>query len=314
MNDQRKDFRRIEPIFGMKTPILFAHRGGVLEAPESTVKAFNHAIHTAEADILEIDLQSTKDGEIVVWHGPELDNVRIDGQSNRPLERPKERRKIYHYDWKELDGKAWVADPYVKEVDKDKIELSTVPQEKDRCLLRFSDFLAKFKDIPLNIELKKSFRRKINDTTRKGLKDNMRAFTTILENDPGSRQVLVVSASDKCIEEFREINGNKYPTGLSIKEQIFFWFYNLNMKNRAMETSHDENLSSKRIVRRVRESGGSTFVFLTSFGPLWPSIDDNPKQKKIFEVLDRGVDGVMTDRPQQMRQFIDAWISQTDGK
>lgn len=313
MNDNRKIFRRIEPIFGMKAPILFAHRGGVLEAPESTVKAFNHAIHDAKADVMEIDLQLTKDGEIVVWHGPKLDNVRIDGQSNRPLERPKERRKIYHYDWKELEGKSWVADSYVKGLDEDKIDLSTVPQEKDRCLLRFLDFLAEFKDIPLNIELKKSFKRKINDTTRKGLKDNLKAFNKILEN-MGNRKVLVVSASDNCIEEFHELNGNKYPTGLSIKEQMFFLFYNLNMKNRALETSHDENLSSKRIVRRVRESGGSTFVFLTGFGPLFPSIDDNPKQKEIFEILDRGVDGVMTDRPQQVRQFVDAWISQINRK
>ena len=311
MNDQRNIFRRIEPIFGMRTPLLFAHRGGTYEAPESTVKAFNHAIHNAKAEILEIDLQLTKDGEIVVWHGPEVDNVRIEGQSNRPSER--ERRKIYHYEWKELDGKAWVADPDVKEVDEDEIDLSTVPQEKERCLLRFSAFLSEFKDIPLNIELKKSFKRRINDTTRKGLKDNLRVFTNILESE-GERKVLVVSASDNRIDEFREISGDKYMTGLSIKEQMFFWFYNLNMKNRALETSHDENLSSKSIVRRVREAGGSTFVFLTGFGWLWPSIDRDLKQEKIFEVLDRGVDGVMTDRPQQVRQFIDDWISQIDGK
>jgi len=205
-----------------------------------------------------------------------------------------------------------VADPDVMEIDEDEIDLSQVPQEEDRCLLRLPDFLSEFKDIPLNIELKKSFKRKVNDTSRKGLKDNLRVFMDILEN-ASDRKILVVSASDNRIDEFREISGDKYPTGLSIKEQMCFWFYSLNMKNRALETSHDENLSSTSIVRKVRRAGGSTFVFLTGFGWLWPSIDRNPKQEEIFEILDRGVDGVMTDRPQQVRQFIDDWVTQMEG-
>lgn len=91
---------RIEPIFKLETPLLFAHRGGAREVPESTLKG-------------------------------------------------------------------------------DKIDLSIVPKEEDRQLLLLSDFLGKFSDIPLNIEMKKSFKRKINNTDRRGLKDNIRAFTDI---------------------------------------------------------------------------------------------------------------------------------------
>jgi len=47
--------------------------------------------------------------------------------------------------------------------------------------------LKRFPDAPLNIELKESFKRHINGNDRKGLKDNIRAFSDFLNADAGSR-------------------------------------------------------------------------------------------------------------------------------
>jgi glycerophosphoryl diester phosphodiesterase len=58
-----------------------------LDAPESSIKAFQYAIEEAGADVLEIDVQLTADGKFVVWHGPELENVCI--KSNPSLSRKK---------------------------------------------------------------------------------------------------------------------------------------------------------------------------------------------------------------------------------
>ena len=91
------EYFRKDPIFKLETPLLFAHRGGAREMPESTVKGFTHALETAKTDVLELDVQLTKDGEFVVWHGPELNNVRIECESDRPIERPRDRKKIYHF-------------------------------------------------------------------------------------------------------------------------------------------------------------------------------------------------------------------------
>ncbi len=307
-----KKNRRQEPVFNLKTPLLFAHRGGVLEVPESTVKAFTHALIIAGADILELDVQLTRDGNFVVWHGPDLDNVRIEGRDNRPSKRPLNRKDIGHFDWKELEQKAWVADPEVKLLDRDKIDLSNVPMDNNRHLLSLSEFLEKFPDIPLNIEMKKTFRKKINNTDRKGLSDNIRAFSDILKSDPGRRTIVMVSASHDIIKEFRKVNGEKYPTGLSIFEQFLFQIFPRDMKNRALETSYHPLLSSKRLVEKVRKSGGSTFVFLTGFGPLLPSKDKSPDKKEIFALMDRGVDGIMTDRPRLLRQIMDEWIKTSE--
>jgi len=299
---------RIDPIFKLKTPILFGHRGGVLEAPESTVKAFCHALDVARVDVLELDVQLTRDGRFVVWHGPDLNNVRIEGVSDRPSER--ERNKIYDYDWSELDGKAWVADPAVKGLDVNQIDLSGVPKEEDRSLLLFDVFLKKFSYSPLNIEIKESFNRHINGHDRKGLKDNLRAFSDILDSDVGNRVKVVVSAIDEYIDEFRKQNDEKYPTGLSTKEQLIMHFLGMKMKNRAFETVHSRLFTSPKIIEQVRKQGGATFVFLTEFGPLFPALDKHePSEKDIFEILDRGVDGIMTDRPKSVRGLMDRWIA-----
>lgn len=299
---------RIDPIFKLKTPILFGHRGGVLEAPESTVKAFCHALDVARVDVLELDVQLTRDGRFVVWHGPDLNNVRIEGVSDRPSER--ERNKIYDYDWNELDGKAWVADPAVKGLDVNQIDLSGVPKEEDRSLLLFDVFLKKFSYSPLNIEIKESFNRHINGHDRKGLKDNLRAFSDILDSDVGNRVKVVVSAIDEYIDEFRKQNDEKYPTGLSTKEQLILHFLGMKMKNRAFETVHSRLFTSPKIIEQVRKQGGATFVFLTEFGPLFPALDKHePSEKDIFEILDRGVDGIMTDRPKSVRDLMDRWIA-----
>jgi hypothetical protein len=120
----------------------------------------------------------------------------------------------------------------------------------------------------------------------------------------------VVSAIDEYIDEFREQNGKTYPTGLSTKEQLILHTVGMKMKNRALETTHSRLFTTREIVDRVRKAGGATFVFLTEFGPLLPAIDKHPPaEKDIFEILDRGVDGIMTDRPKSVRQIMDKWIA-----
>ncbi|WP_322816524.1 glycerophosphodiester phosphodiesterase [Chloroflexus sp.] len=49
------------------TPLIIAHRGASADAPENTLAAFELARHQ-QADMIELDLQLTVDGEIVVFH------------------------------------------------------------------------------------------------------------------------------------------------------------------------------------------------------------------------------------------------------
>lgn len=56
-------------------PLLMAHRGGAALAPENTLLAFRQAAEWWSADILELDVQVTADGEAVVIHDPTLDRT-----------------------------------------------------------------------------------------------------------------------------------------------------------------------------------------------------------------------------------------------
>ncbi len=53
-------------------PLLIAHRGGAALAPENTLPAFDRALRWWRTDILELDVQPTRDGEAVAIHDSAL--------------------------------------------------------------------------------------------------------------------------------------------------------------------------------------------------------------------------------------------------
>lgn len=55
----------------LKGPLVAAHRGGFFGAP-NTLRQFLDTMDAGAADILEMDLQSTRDGVVLVYHDPEL--------------------------------------------------------------------------------------------------------------------------------------------------------------------------------------------------------------------------------------------------
>jgi glycerophosphoryl diester phosphodiesterase len=62
------------PFFAHEHALNIAHRGGSALAPENTLTAFAHGID-AGADGIELDLQTTRDGELVVCHDSTVDRT-----------------------------------------------------------------------------------------------------------------------------------------------------------------------------------------------------------------------------------------------
>ncbi|MEX0856185.1 MAG: glycerophosphodiester phosphodiesterase [Gemmatimonadota bacterium] len=56
-------------------PLFFAHRGGAKLAPENTLEAFRNAVDRWRADVLEMDVRGTSDGEVVVIHDATVDRT-----------------------------------------------------------------------------------------------------------------------------------------------------------------------------------------------------------------------------------------------
>ncbi|SHJ70527.1 glycerophosphodiester phosphodiesterase [Parasporobacterium paucivorans] len=58
----------------MNSPLIWAHRGASAYAPENTLRAFQKAVDM-RADGIELDVQMTKDGYLVVIHDETVDRV-----------------------------------------------------------------------------------------------------------------------------------------------------------------------------------------------------------------------------------------------
>jgi len=56
-------------------PLLVAHRGGARLAPENTMAAFRRAVEWWGADMLEMDVHATADGQVAVIHDPTVDRT-----------------------------------------------------------------------------------------------------------------------------------------------------------------------------------------------------------------------------------------------
>ena len=58
----------------MSRILTIAHRGASAHAPENTLAAIRNAL-ARDADLVELDVQRTKDGELVVLHDTTLDRT-----------------------------------------------------------------------------------------------------------------------------------------------------------------------------------------------------------------------------------------------
>ena len=56
-------------------PLLVAHRGGAGLAPENTLEAFHQAVEIWRADMLELDVRLSGDGEVMVIHDATVDRT-----------------------------------------------------------------------------------------------------------------------------------------------------------------------------------------------------------------------------------------------
>ncbi|HET6343343.1 MAG TPA: glycerophosphodiester phosphodiesterase family protein, partial [Myxococcota bacterium] len=57
-----------------RRPLLFAHRGASRQAPENTLEAFDLAVRLG-ADVLEMDVHLSADGEVRVMHDARLERT-----------------------------------------------------------------------------------------------------------------------------------------------------------------------------------------------------------------------------------------------
>ena len=127
MSLQNNVLRNIEIV---RTPVITAHRGSVLEAPENTLSAIKAAASEL-ADYAEIDVRATKDSVVVLLHDDSL--KRTTGVDKKIWDVTYEETQTY-------DVGSWLSDQYLDE------RIPTLDE-----IIKFADG-----KIMLNIEIKSS--------------------------------------------------------------------------------------------------------------------------------------------------------------
>ncbi len=246
-------------------PLFFAHRGGSLLAPENTITAFERGV-SCGADALELDIQTTSDGEIVVIHDPTVDRT-TDGTgpvASYTLEKLQSLDAGYRLS---LDGGNTY--PFRGQG----ITIPTLRQVFER-----------FPQTRINIDLKES-----TPAREQRLWELIQAYQA-------HDRVLVASGDLHLpIIRFRRLAAGLVATSASAREiRAFFWFFRA-YASRWLRPPYDAlqvpemygniRIVSPAFVRAAHRLGLDVHVW---------TVDERSDMERLLAL---GVDGLMTDRP-----------------
>jgi glycerophosphoryl diester phosphodiesterase len=251
-------------------PLLIAHRGGSALAPENTLAALRQAVSWWRADLLEIDVQPTADGECVVFHDATLERT--------------------------TDGAGPVAACTLAELRRLDAGFRFTPDDGATFPFRgtgvgistLSEVLEAFPLTRVNVEVKAAA-----------------AQAPVLRAIRGARaehRVLVAAGDTRNRAGFRDYPG---PTSAGAQELYAFLALHLARATRFYRPPVDAFQMPERtpggrrvLSRRWVEACHAHNVAVH----VW-TIDDEPDMHRL---LDWGVDGIVTDRPDRLARVLSA--------
>ena len=253
------------PFLSHEHPIRFAHRGGSLLWPENTLTAFQGALDLGYRYI-ETDVHATRDGVIFIFHDDTLERV-TEGTGN-----------VHDHDWEDL--KKLDAAYYFKP------EAGYPLRHRGIRIPTLEEAMAEFPDLLFNIEVKQP-----------GIESLLAEF--IFRRGYEDR-VLVASFHDGTLRRFRKIAGDRVATSTGLWETTAFW---------ATSRIHKIFRTPARAIQvPVRMKGiivvdRHTVETAHTAGKqvhIW-TINEPDEMRRL---LDLGVDGIMTDRPDLLNEVM----------
>jgi glycerophosphoryl diester phosphodiesterase len=250
-------------------PLFFAHRGGSALAPENTMPAFENGLKLG-ADALETDIHYTRDGEIVAFHDDTLERV-TNGSGPISALTYDELRSLdagYHFT---PDG--GVTYPY-------RGQGVTIP--------KLAEVFERFPDVRVNIDIKL------------GDEESDRRFTHLLLDNGWEARTMVGSFNYADIARFRQLSEGRVATSASSSEVKMFLLRVLFRATKGMQVHYDA-LQVPEVQSGIRVVSQTSIRLAHQLGldiHVW-TVDDRASMERL---LDWGVDGVMTDRPDTLAE------------
>lgn len=262
----------------------YAHQGGAREGPSSTLHAMRRAVEGG-AHAIELDVHATADRRLVVCHDATVDRT-TNGAG-----------RIADLTWDQIqcldNAYWWVPDQVVNhEADEDDYSLrGRAPEDPDLRIPLLSEVLETFPGTFLNLDIKE---------TAPATTPYEQLLADLLRDLGRKDDVIVASFSDEAIAAFRSAAPD-ISTAAATNATAAFYF--------AVMQGEDPPPTTHHALQVPREFGGipvvtKQFVEAAHKHRLAVHVWTIDEEQEMRELLDVGVDGIMTDRPSLLAQVL----------
>lgn len=252
------------PFVTHERPLFFAHRGGSALAPENTLPAYENGLRYG-ADALELDIHYTRDGEIVVFHDDTLDRTTDSSGPLAALTLDELRRLDAGYHFTSDGGQSF---PW---------------RGKGVTIPTLREVFERFPQTRINIEMK------VNDA------DGERRLARLLLDNGWGDWAMVGSFHTDALQRFRALCEGHIATSASASETRNFLLGVLVRQTQRMRPTYDA-LQVPEVYRGIRVVSPNSVRLAHGLGldvHVW-TVDERETMERL---LDWGVDGLMSDRP-----------------
>ena len=253
----------------------YAHQGGAREGPSSTLHAMRRAV-TEGAHAIELDVHATADGQLVVCHDATVDRT-TNGSGRIAGLTWDEIRRLDNAHW-------WIPDKVVDHEAEEAAYVLRGSDDPDLGIPRLEDVLEAFPDIFLNFDIKQ---------TKPDVEPYEEALARALRDHGRTDDVIVASFSDQAIEAFHQA-APEIATAAATQATAAIYFAIL-QGEKPPDTFHRAlqvppafggvEVVTRQFVEGAHQAGLAVHVW---------TIDE---EEEMSELIAKGVDGVMTDRP-----------------
>ncbi len=261
-----------------RRPLHYAHQGGALEAPSTTLYAMRRAVYEHGAHALELDVHRTADGVLVVCHDTTVDRTTPATGAIHDLTL---------HELQRLDNAHWWAPGHdaTTGLDDDAYVLrGRFPDDPSLGIATLDEVLIEFPDVFLNFDIKEIGPHRYEAD----LADRLRAYGR-------STNVIVASFHDDALRAF---SAHAPEIHVSLGPEDTFAFYDAVTNGAPYRT-----LSPAQVALQVPATFEGIEVVTPGFVDaahrrglavhVW-TIDDEHEMRQLLAM---GVDAVMTDRP-----------------
>lgn len=268
-------------------PIIVAHRGARSVAPENTLLSAQRA-YDFQADQWELDVQLSKDGELVVIHDPNF-MLTSNAEQVFPIRFFWKVKNFTLEEIKLLDAGSWFLkkDPFgeIKNGNVTAAEQERMVNEPFPTLREALQF-TKDKDLSVNVEIKD-----VSDTP--GDADIVQKTVALINEMDMQEHVIISSFNLDYLVLVKQINP-ELKTAALVKEMDDPIKLLQDTGADAINPSYD-SIKDTSIIKTLRDAGYDVYVW---------TVND---EATMMTLINAGVSGIITDYPQRMFEVLDKY-------